>query len=168
VADIFIVGKTGAAHERRGVNQCEALSHVEARTSMSSKSTLLRTVGVNAVLAFSGAPVRATRMRIAPLNLGATLHLQDSLLEGRSRFFTEVTRIRQVLELTQSHAPLLLFDELFSGTNSDATSPRRSSSAASPRRGSRRAVDWHAFSWQAKESLTLTQMVARLLRALVC
>jgi hypothetical protein len=89
-------------------------------SNMSGKSTLLRTVGVNAVLALAGAPVRAARLRLAPVTLGATLRLQDSLLEGRSRFFAEVTRIRQLLDLAQSQPPLLfLLDELFSGTNSD-------------------------------------------------
>jgi hypothetical protein len=89
-------------------------------SNMSGKSTLLRTVGANAVLALAGAPVRATHLRIAPLTPGATLRLQDSLLEGRSRFFAEVTRVRQLLDLARTHPPLLfLLDELFSGTNSD-------------------------------------------------
>jgi DNA mismatch repair ATPase MutS len=89
-------------------------------SNMSGKSTLLRTVGVNAVLALIGAPVRAVRLRLSPLTLGATLRLQDSLLEGRSRFFAEVTRIRQLLDLVRAQPPLLfLLDELFSGTNSE-------------------------------------------------
>ena len=48
---------------------------------MSGKSTLLRTVGVNAVLAFAGAPVRAASLRLSPLRIGATLRIQDSLQE---------------------------------------------------------------------------------------
>jgi hypothetical protein len=89
-------------------------------SNMSGKSTLLRTVGTNAVLALGGAPVRATRLRLGPLTPGATLRLDDSLLQGRSRFFAEVTRIRQLLDLARTHPPLLfLLDELFSGTNSD-------------------------------------------------
>ena len=89
-------------------------------SNMSGKSTLLRTVGANAVLALAGAPVRAVRLRLALLTPGATLRLQDSLLEGRSRFFAEVARIRQLLDLARTHPPLLfLLDELFSGTNSD-------------------------------------------------
>jgi hypothetical protein len=88
-------------------------------SNMSGKSTLLRTVGVNAVLALAGAPVRARRLRLTPLALGATLRVQDSLLEGRSRFFAEVSRVRQLLDLTQGPLPLLfLLDELFHGTNS--------------------------------------------------
>jgi DNA mismatch repair ATPase MutS len=88
-------------------------------SNMSGKSTLLRTVGANAFLAMAGAPVRALRLRLTPLTLGATLRLEDSLLKGRSRFFAEVTRIRQLLDLAGRHPPLLfLLDELFSGTNS--------------------------------------------------
>lgn len=88
-------------------------------SNMSGKSTFLRTVGCNAVLAFTGAPVRARRLRISPLAPGATLRIQDSLQEGRSRFYAEITRVRQVLDLTKGDTPVLfLFDEIFHGTNS--------------------------------------------------
>lgn len=88
-------------------------------SNMSGKSTLLRAVGVNAVLALAGAPVRAVRLRLSPLAVGATLRIQDSLQEGRSRFFAEVTRVRQLVELAHGPLPLLfLLDELFQGTNS--------------------------------------------------
>ena len=88
-------------------------------SNMSGKSTLLRTVGVNAVLALAGAPVRAQSLRIAPLAVGATLRIQDSLLEGRSRFYAEITRIRELADLAAGPLPLLfLLDELFHGTNS--------------------------------------------------
>ena len=86
---------------------------------MSGKSTLLRTVGVNAVLALAGAPVRATCLRLAPLHVGATLRIQDSLQEGRSRFYAEISRIRELADLAAGRLPLLfLLDELFHGTNS--------------------------------------------------
>ena len=88
-------------------------------SNMSGKSTLLRTVGVNAVLALAGAPVRAGRLRITPLAIGATLRIQDSLQAGRSRFFAEITRVRQLVDLSRGPIPLLfLLDELFHGTNS--------------------------------------------------
>jgi hypothetical protein len=51
-------------------------------SNMSGKSTLLRTVGINAVMAFAGAPVRARSLRLSPLAVGATLRIQDSLQEG--------------------------------------------------------------------------------------
>jgi DNA mismatch repair ATPase MutS len=92
---------------------------VVSGSNMSGKSTLLRTVGVNAVLAQAGAPVRATSLRMSPLAVGATLRIQDSLQEGRSRFFAEITRIRELADLARGSVPLLfLLDELFHGTNS--------------------------------------------------
>jgi DNA mismatch repair ATPase MutS len=88
-------------------------------SNMSGKSTLLRTVGVNAVLALAGGPVRAGRFRMTPLAIGATLRIQDSLQAGRSRFFAEITRVRQLVDLSRGPTPLLfLLDELFHGTNS--------------------------------------------------
>jgi hypothetical protein len=88
-------------------------------SNMSGKSTLLRTVGVNAVLAQTGAPVRAARLRLTPLAIGATLRIQDSLQEGRSRFYAEISRLRQLADLSRGTPPLLfLLDELFHGTNS--------------------------------------------------
>jgi hypothetical protein len=92
---------------------------VVSGSNMSGKSTLLRTVGVNAVLAFAGAPVRAARLRISPLRVGATLRIQDSLQEGRSRFYAEISRIREVADLAAGLTPaLFLLDVLLHGTNS--------------------------------------------------
>lgn len=92
---------------------------VVSGSNMSGKSTLLRTVGINTVLALAGAPVRATALRITPLAIGATLRIQDSLQEGRSRFFAEITRIRALSDSARGRVPLLfLLDELFHGTNS--------------------------------------------------
>jgi DNA mismatch repair ATPase MutS len=88
-------------------------------SNMSGKSTLLRSVGINAVLALAGGPVRARRLRLSALAVGATLRIQDSLQAGRSRFFAEVLRVRQLLDLAGAKPPLLfLLDELFGGTNS--------------------------------------------------
>jgi hypothetical protein len=88
-------------------------------SNMSGKSTLLRTVGIAAVLAQAGAPVRATRLAMSPLAVGATLRVQDSLQEGRSRFFAEITRLRAIVDLTSAPTPVLfLLDELLAGTNS--------------------------------------------------
>jgi DNA mismatch repair ATPase MutS len=92
---------------------------VVSGSNMSGKSTLLRTVGINAVLALAGAPVRAASLRLSPLAIGATLRIQDSLLEGRSRFYAEITRIRELTDIAAGPVPLLfLLDELFHGTNS--------------------------------------------------
>ena len=93
--------------------------YVVSGSNMSGKSTLLRTVGINAVLALAGAPVRAQSLRLSPLAIGATLRIQDSLQEGRSRFYAEVTRIRELVTTASGPVPLLfLLDELFHGTNS--------------------------------------------------
>ncbi|MGO8901434.1 MAG: MutS-related protein [Isosphaeraceae bacterium] len=92
---------------------------VVSGSNMSGKSTLLRTAGVAAVMALAGAPVRAVRLRVSPLAVGATLRVQDSLLAGKSRFYAEITRVRQLVDLAGGPLPLLfLFDELFHGTNS--------------------------------------------------
>jgi hypothetical protein len=88
-------------------------------SNMSGKSTLLRTVGVAAVLAQAGAPVPAVRCRLSPLAPGATLRIQDSLQAGRSRFYAEITRLRALQDLARGPVPLLfLLDEILHGTNS--------------------------------------------------
>jgi hypothetical protein len=89
-------------------------------SNMSGKSTLLRAVGINTVLAMAGAPVRAKSLRLTPLIIGTRIRSTDSLREGRSSFYTEILHIRQVFTLLQKTAtPLVfLFDELLEGTNS--------------------------------------------------
>ncbi len=89
-------------------------------SNMSGKSTLLRAIGINVVLAMAGGPVRAKRLRMTPLRVGASIRVNDSLQEGSSRFYAEITRLRQILDLAAS-APSLLFllDELLQGTNSN-------------------------------------------------
>ncbi|HEY7391386.1 MAG TPA: hypothetical protein VH640_22920 [Bryobacteraceae bacterium] len=88
-------------------------------SNMSGKSTLLRTLGVNAVLAQAGAPVRARRLVLSPLAIGASIRLTDSLDAGISRFYAEILRIRQIVELTGGPLPVLfLIDEFLHGTNS--------------------------------------------------
>ena len=88
-------------------------------SNMSGKSTLMRTVGINAVLAFAGAPVRAAKLRLTPLAIGTCLRHTDSLQEHRSGFYTEALRIRAICDLLDGPLPVLfLFDELLSGTNS--------------------------------------------------
>lgn len=97
----------------------EAPVLIVSGSNMSGKSTLLRTVGVNAVLAYCGAPVCATSLRLSPLAIGATLHIQDSLQRGRSRFFAEITRLKQLADMAVGPVPLLfLLDEVLHGTNS--------------------------------------------------
>jgi len=88
-------------------------------SNMSGKSTLLRSVGVNVVLALAGAPVTAGRLRLSALALGATLHVEDSLQAGHSRFYAEILRIRTIVDVARGPAPMLfLLDEILHGTNS--------------------------------------------------
>jgi hypothetical protein len=88
-------------------------------SNMSGKSTLLRAVGLNVVLAMAGAPVRARRLQLTPLHVGASIRINDSLQEGSSRFYTEITRLRQIFDLAGADPPLMfLLDELLQGTNS--------------------------------------------------
>lgn len=88
-------------------------------SNMSGKSTLLRAVGVNVILAMAGAPVRAAGLRLTPLQVGASIRINDSLQEGSSRFYAEITRLRQIVDLAGGNVPLLfLLDELLQGTNS--------------------------------------------------
>jgi len=92
---------------------------VVSGSNMSGKSTLLRTLGVNAVLAQAGAPVRARRLVLSPLAVGASIHVLDSLQSGVSRFYAEILRIRQIVKLTEGPPPVLfLIDEFLHGTNS--------------------------------------------------
>ncbi len=96
---------------------CQLL--VVSGSNMSGKSTLLKAIGVNLVLAQAGAPVRAASLASAPFLVGASLVLRDSLLEGRSRFYAEIVRLRDIVAATGGPRPVLfLLDELLSGTNS--------------------------------------------------
>jgi DNA mismatch repair ATPase MutS len=88
-------------------------------SNMSGKSTLMRAVGLNTVLAWAGAPVACARLRISSLSIGASMSTHDSLADNRSRFYAEISRVRDVVELARSGRPtLFLLDELLSGTNS--------------------------------------------------
>ncbi|MGB8887144.1 MAG: mismatch repair protein [Candidatus Korobacteraceae bacterium] len=87
--------------------------------NMAGKSTFVRAVGVNAVLAQCGAPVRAQKLMMTPLAVSASICVLDSLQGGVSRFYAEITRLKQIADLAKGPAPVLfLLDELFSGTNS--------------------------------------------------
>jgi MutS domain V len=87
--------------------------------NMAGKSTLIRAIGINAVLAQCGAPVRANRLLMSPLAVAASICVLDSLQGGISRFYAEITRLKLITELTNGSLPVLfLLDELLNGTNS--------------------------------------------------
>ena len=140
-------------------------------SNMSGKSTLLRVVGVNTVLAMAGAPVRAKSLRLTPLSVGTRIHSTDSLQEGRSTFYTEILHIRRVFDLANSEVestvvvkddlakerrPLLfLFDELLEGTNSK---DRRIGAESLIRA----LVQRHAIGMVTTHDLALTEITAAL------
>jgi hypothetical protein len=91
---------------------------VVSGSNMSGKSTMMRSAGIAAVLAMAGGPVCARSLRIAPMKVGASIRIHDSLQENASRFYAEILRIRQVLDLARSGPLLFLLDEVLAGTNS--------------------------------------------------
>lgn len=113
--------------------------------NMAGKSTFLRGVGLNAVLAQCGAPVRAKRLRMSPLAVGASICVLDSLQGGVSRFYAEIQRLKLLADLAEGEFPLLfLLDELLSGTNShDRLEGTRAIVKALARRGAIGMVSTH-------------------------
>jgi DNA mismatch repair ATPase MutS len=92
---------------------------VVSGSNMSGKSTLLRAIGINTVLAQAGAPVRARHLRLSSLAIGASIRTLDSLRDNTSRFYAEITQLRRVLEKAGGSTPVLfLIDEVLHGTNS--------------------------------------------------
>jgi DNA mismatch repair ATPase MutS len=88
-------------------------------SNMSGKSTLLRAVGINTVLALTGAPIRARSLKLPVLRLATSIHVADSLREGASHFSAEIDRIRHIVEIAREQPPaLFLIDEILQGTNS--------------------------------------------------
>lgn len=89
-------------------------------SNMAGKSTFLRTVGCNLVLAMAGAPCCAVSGRVSPMALFTSMRTQDNLQEGISSFYAELKRIEHLLHLIASGQPVFfLLDEMFKGTNSE-------------------------------------------------
>lgn len=88
-------------------------------SNMAGKSTFLRTLGINAVLAYAGAPVKAKSMTISVMQMATYMRIRDSVNESTSTFKAELNRIKQVLEEVEQHKHVFfLLDELLRGTNS--------------------------------------------------
>lgn len=88
-------------------------------SNMSGKSTLMRSVGINTVLALAGAPVRAQTLRLSQVTVAASIQVSDSLQAGRSRFYAEILRLRAITEAARHPGHVLfLIDEVLAGTNS--------------------------------------------------
>ena len=88
-------------------------------SNMAGKSTFLRTVGLNLVLALMGAPCCASAARVSHMKIFTSMRTQDNLEEGISSFYAELKRIEQLLKLIESGESIFfLLDEMFKGTNS--------------------------------------------------
>ncbi len=88
-------------------------------SNMSGKSTYLRTVGINVVLALMGAPVCARSFRISPVQVATSMRTQDSIEENTSSFYAELKRLKMVIErIERGEQVLFLLDEILKGTNS--------------------------------------------------
>ncbi len=88
-------------------------------SNMSGKTTFLRTIGINMVLAFAGAPVCARKMRVAPVQVYTAMRTVDNLAESTSSFYAELKRLRILLNITEQGEPVFyLLDEILKGTNS--------------------------------------------------
>jgi hypothetical protein len=87
--------------------------------NMAGKSTFLRTIGVNFLLARTGAPVCAENLRFSPINIYTNMRTTDSLLKDESYFFAELKRIKTLLDkLENGERMLVILDEMLKGTNS--------------------------------------------------
>jgi hypothetical protein len=102
----------------------ESAFYLVSGSNMAGKSTWLRSIGVAAVLAAAGAPLRATHARLSLFTVCPSVVVGDSLTDGKSKFLAEIERLQQTIRATQQNRPVLfLIDEILSGTN--ATDRRR-------------------------------------------
>lgn len=88
-------------------------------SNMSGKSTFLRSLGINMVLAGTGAPVCASEANVHPLKVLVSMRLSDSLSDSTSYFFAEIKRLKQIMDNLQNERSFVLLDEILRGTNSD-------------------------------------------------
>lgn len=88
-------------------------------SNMSGKSTFMRTIGINIILAYAGAPVCADKFNCPIIGLYTCMKISDNLKEGISSFYAEILKIRKIVETSKEGKPILfLLDEIFKGTNS--------------------------------------------------
>ena len=93
--------------------------YIVTGANMAGKSTFLRSVGVNYILAMNGLPVFADRLRVSAFNLFTSMRTTDDLSRGISYFNAELLRLRQLLDsCRQARRTLIILDEILKGTNS--------------------------------------------------
>ncbi len=86
-------------------------------SNMAGKTTLLRAIGVTAQLAFTGAPVTARSLVLGRMAVSTSMRIRDSLGDGVSRFYAEVSRLKLVTDRAAAGPSLFLLDEILHGTN---------------------------------------------------
>lgn len=88
-------------------------------SNMSGKTTFLRTLGLNTILTYSGAPVHAQSFQMGIMDIFTSMRIEDNVSEGISTFYAEILRIKQMVDFHETKKPMLaLIDEIFKGTNS--------------------------------------------------
>ncbi len=97
----------------------ETQFHILTGSNMSGKSTFLRSIGINLVLANIGAPVCAKELKFIPCPLWVSMRQSDNLSDGESFFFAEVKRLKTIMEFSSQERSFVLLDEILKGTNSD-------------------------------------------------
>jgi len=121
-------------------------------SNMAGKSTLLRAVGVNCVLALAGGPVLAKQMTVPRLRVRASMRIADSLQRGASYFQAELARLRLVVHRAEADPPILfLLDELLRGTNAKARHVGARAVVA-------HLLDRHAMGMVATHDVALSQV----------
>jgi DNA mismatch repair ATPase MutS len=128
ISDSFSLEATGMGHPLIDPSEC-VVNDVAAGNgpsvliitgaNMAGKSTFLRTMGINVVLALNGAPVFAKRFKCPLINLRTGMRTADSLKDHQSYFYAELDRLKSIMDDLRSNQPLLiLLDEILKGTNS--------------------------------------------------
>lgn len=137
-------------------------------SNMAGKSTLLRAVGLNVVLARSGGPVCAEELVMPDLNVWTSVRIRDSLEHGVSLYMAELLRLKQVVDAASAGPILYLLDEILHGTN---TAERRIAARVVIRQlirtGSIGAVSTHDLELLDEESLALQAVPVHLLDQIV-
>lgn len=123
--DLQIIIKEGChpliSYEKAVANSVELCSKTQVVTgsNMSGKTTFLRMIGVNVILAYSGAPVCAEDMQLSIMRTYTSMRVSDDVNHGISTFYAEILRIKEMVEYGAKGKPMLcLIDEIFKGTNS--------------------------------------------------
>ncbi|MBN2481045.1 MAG: hypothetical protein JXB19_04850 [Bacteroidales bacterium] len=121
-------------------------------SNMSGKSTFLRTIGVNMVLAFAGSPVCASSFSLSPITLLTSMRVSDSLEDNTSTFYAELKRLAMIIRETRDNRrTFLLLDEMLHGTNSN---DRHTGSVALMKQ----LIKYHATGLVATHDLALSDL----------